>query len=412
MTRTLPLVALLLLPTAARAQHAPPLPTAEPAEVGMSAEALAKVSATLERFVDAEKVAGAVVAVARRGRLVLFEAVGRQNAAGERPMRTDSILRFYSMTKPVTAVAAMMLVEEGKLGLDEPVGRYLPELAGRPVMTGDEEVPAEREPTVRDLLRHTAGLTYGAFGDTPVDRLYRKAGVLAPDGDLAGMVAKLGDVPLLHQPGSRFHYSVASDVLGRLVEVASGQPLDTFFAERIFQPLKMTDTAFAVAEAGRDRFADNFMPDPDGGLLVADDAAASSYLRPPKLLSGGGGLTSTAGDYLRFCQMLLGGGELDGVRLLKADTVRQMTRNQLPDAAYPVGMKGPGVGFGLGFSVIAEHADPVRVGEYGWGGMASTHFWIQPAEQLAVVVLSQRVPYSGQLEDAVKPLVYEALEDR
>ncbi len=396
------------------------LPTAKPAEVGLSAEKLARVGPAVQSLVNDEKVAGAITMISRRGKIVYFEAVGKRDIAADLPMERDTILRFYSMSKPVTSVAVMMLVEEGKIELDDPVAKHLPELKDVKVFVRangdgfDTESP-KREPTVRDLLRHTAGLTYGLFGNTPVDEAYRKAGVLAPGSTLAGMTKKLGELPLVYQPGTKWNYSVATDVLGRLVEVTSGKTLDVFFAERIFRPLDMRDTGFFVSPDKLDRFAATHGA-VNGKLAVTDAPAASSFRNRPTLLSGGGGLVSTARDYMRFCQLLAAGGELDGRRLLRRETVHSMTSNQLPDDAFPIAfgpIQRPGVGFGLGFSVQVAR-DPLsasRIGEYGWGGAASTHFWISPKDDLVVIALQQFMPFSTRLEQAIKPLVYDAISD-
>jgi len=262
-------------------------------------------------------------------------------------------------------------------------------------------------------LRHTSGLTYGFFGVTAVDAAYRDQGVLTPDHDLAEMIRRLARIPLLHQPGTQFNYSVSVDVLGRLVEVVSGKTLDQFFQERIFAPLEMKDSGFWVPAEKLGRLATNYGPGQGGKLRVVDDPKTSTYRGKPALLSGGGGLASTARDYLRFCQMVLNGGELGGKRLLKKETVAQMTQNQLPDEATPIRMgalKMDGVGFGLGFSVRVAAAGSGVVGEYGWGGAASTHFWISPAHDLIVVALEQYMPFTPRLADVVRPIVYEAVE--
>lgn len=396
------------------------LPTVKPEAVGLSSEKLATIGPALQALVTDHKVAGAVTMIARHGKLVYFEAVGQRDIACGLPMERDTIVRLYSMTKPITSVAIMMLIEDGKLGLDDPIAKHLPEMKGVKVFvrangTNLVTESAKREPTVRDLLRHTAGLTYGFFGDTPVDEAYRKADVLASGSTLADMTRKLGGLPLLYQPGTKWNYSVGADVLGRLVEVVSGRPLDDFFAERIFQPLDMHDTGFFVPPDKLARFAATHGV-ADGKLRVSDAPATSKYCKRPTLLSGGGGLVSTARDYMRFCQMIAAGGELNGRRLLRRETVESMTRNQLPDAAMPIAIgpnPRPGVGFGFGFSIQVQR-DPLsasHVGEYGWGGAASTHFWISPKDEVVVVVLQQFMPYSVVLERTVKPLVYDAISD-
>jgi CubicO group peptidase (beta-lactamase class C family) len=397
------------------------LPTAKPEEVGLSSAKLQQASAAVRQLIKDGQVAGAITLVARHGKVVLFEAQGVRDVSTGKPMEKDTVCRFYSMTKPVTTVAAMILWEEGRFQLDDPVAKYLPELKGVQVYAGGKGddlklVAPRREMTVRDLMRHTSGLTYGFFSDSPVDELYRKNQVLQRDAKLEAMVSKLGKIPLLYQPGTRFQYSVSTDVLGRLVEVLSRKPLDEFFQERIFQPLDMKDTGFFVPARSQDRFAATHGRNAQGKLTVSDAPSKSPFLKKPTLLSGGGGLVSTARDYARFCQMLLGGGQLDGRRILKAKTVEQMTTNQLPDEAMPLNLFGPqeGVGFGLGFSVrvAAAKNDPGRrIGEYGWGGAASTHFWISPRDDLFVIALQQFMPIQMTLELKLKPLIYAAIED-
>ena len=401
---------------------APEMERARPSEVGMSADALSKIVPALQQLVDGERIPGAIVMVARHGKIVLDDCVGWRDVEAGIPMESDSILRFYSMTKAVTSVAVMMLVEEGRIGLDDPVSKHVPGLAGLRVFTekvGDDlkQVDAHREMTVRDLLRHTSGLTYGFFGDSPIDREYQTVGVLDDSGTLQDMVDKLAKMPLLYQPGTRFNYSVSTDLLGHVIEQVSGQGLDEFFDQRVFQPLGMRDTAFHVAVEKLDRFANNYGPrQTQAGIKVIDHADNSKFARRLNLLSGGGGLVSTAPDYMRFCQMLLNDGEFGGERLLNASTVQEMTKNQLPAEAFPLTLDGvrEGVGFGLGFSVVMDITDWTKrchLGEYGWGGAASTHFWISPEDDLAVVVLTQFMPFSFQLENVVKPLVYEAIVD-
>ena len=379
--------------------------------VGINVAKLAQATAALQSLVDNKKIAGAVIMVSRRGKVVLADSVGLGSLESKQPMQLDSIFRIYSMTKAVTSVAAMQMVESGKLDLDTPISKYMPEFA-----SVKDSSATSQSPTVRDLLRHTSGLTYGIFGDTPVDRQYRAAGILSRNDSNKVLVEKLGKLPLQFQPATKFHYSVSVDVLGRLVEVVSGNSIDEQFTKNIFAPLGMKDTGFYVPDGKSSRLVDNFGPDAEGGLRTTEQAATSQFLRNPTFLSGGGGLVSTAGDYMRFCQMLCGLGEFRGVRLLKEESVREMTRDQLPKVAYPIevnGIKREGVGFGLGFSVVVEPIpgfEYVPKGEYGWGGAASTHFWISPKHELAVVVLSQFMPFTFQCESAVKPLIYSAME--
>ena len=410
----------IIVVLAAQSTHASELPTAKPKDVGLDADKIQQAHNAVQALVDRKEMAGAVVAIARKGKVAMFEAFGESEAGSGRAMKTDAIVRIYSMTKPITTVAAMILVEEGKIGLDDPVAKYVPELKDRRVHTGkgDETVAAKREITVRDLMRHTSGLTYGIFGDTAVDSLYKKVGVFAAGDSLQDMMTKLGKVPLLYQPGTRWHYSVSTDVLGRVIEVASGKPLDEFFAERIFKPLDMKDSGFFVPDDKLDRFAANHGIDAkDMKLRATETAEKSRYRTKPKFLSGGGGGVSTARDYLRFCQMLLNGGELAGVRLLKKETVAEMTRNQLSEEAMKAkngGNATVGDGFGLGFGIRVGKDDPAggrAVGEYYWGGAASTHFWISPKQELAVVALEQFMPNRPKLQQAIKPLIYQAVKE-
>lgn len=416
------LVAALFLLIAAQFAAAGELPTAKPKDVGLDADKIQQAHDAVQALIDKKEMAGVVIAVARKGKVVMFEALGEIEAGSGKAMKSNTIVRIYSMTKPITTVAAMILVDKGKIGLDDPVSKYLPEFKDPRVHSGkdksDETVEVKREPTVRDLMRHTAGLTYGIFGNAPVDQLYKKQGVFAPGDTLQDMMTKLGKLPLMYQPGSRWHYSVATDVLGRVVEVASDKPLDEFFAERIFKPLDMKDTGFFVPEDKLDRFAANHGIDAKEKKLTATETAAKSrYRTTPKMLSGGGGLVGTARDYLRFCQMLLSGGELDGVRILKKETVAEMTKNQLGEEAMKAkngGKADVGDGFGLGFGVRVGKDDPAAgkaVDEYYWGGAASTHFWISPKQDLVVVALEQFMPNRPKLAQAIKPLIYQAVKE-
>ncbi len=400
-TAVIAVVCVLALPVWAKE-----IPQAKPEAVGMSSQKLAKVNAAVQKLVDDKKIAGAITIVARKGKIVHFETYGLRDIDAKKPVTKDTIMRFYSMSKPITTVAAMTLYDEGKFKLDDPVEKYIPEMKGLKVYHATQPVETNRKVTVRDLMRHTSGLTYGLFGNSPVDQMYRKKRILG-SRDLQSMVEKLGKIPLMHQPGTKWHYSVSTDVLGCLVEKVSGKKLDVFFRERIFKPLDMKDTAFFVPKTKVDRFSSCYSRS-SGGLKVKDKFNASRYLTPPSHLSGGGGLVSTARDYMRFCQMLINKGELFGVRVLKTETVEMMTKNQLPEKVSWGGRNG----FGLGFSVqLKNWGSRGHVGEYGWGGAASTHFWISPKDDLAVVALSQFMPFSAQLQNAVKPLVYEAIAD-
>ncbi|MHC4958761.1 MAG: serine hydrolase domain-containing protein [Planctomycetota bacterium] len=380
------------------------LPTAKPDEVGLKADLPSRIDAVAKAAIEKKQVAGSVTVVARNGKVVCFAAHGE--LAPGKAMRKDAIFRIYSMTKPVTTVAAMMLVEQGKLGLDDPVHKHLPALKDVKMFSGAEP---ERAMTVRDLMRHTSGLTYGFMGNTPVDQQYRKEQVLASPS-LEAMIAKLGTMPLLYEPGARWNYSVSTDVLGRVVEVVSGSPLDVFLREKIFQPLGMADTGFYVPRTKAGRLGANYGRE----LKVVDAPETSRYLKKPGLLSGGGGLVSTARDFLVLCLALRSGGEYGGKRILKKETVAEMTRNQLDKELVPIrfgNFRWPGIGFGLGFFVRVEKSAgfPSAVGEYGWAGAASTTFWIAPEQDLIVVNMVQHMPMTMALDIQVKKAVYESL---
>ena len=393
MSRLIVTALVVLLAAPAFAQRAEVLPLAKaPEAVGLSSERLARIRAATLGHIETGHVPGAVILVARHGKIAYFEAVGYRDRAAGAPMTKDALFRIYSMTKPITSVAVMMLVEEGRLQIGDPVSRYLPELAKpkvgveKPDGSGGkvlELVDAPREITVQDLLRHTSGYTYGGRGDTLVHRAYREARIGSRDDTNAEMVAKLGKLPLLYAPGTRWEYGVSTDVLGRLVEVVSGQPLGVFFEERIFRPLGMTDTAFLVSEAKLGRAAQPWQR-PDGPTMTPRFAVGV----PARYQSGGGGLVGSTLDYLRFSTMLLNGGQLNGTRLLGRKTVEFMTADHL--GAIPI--EAPGVGFGLGFQVRRATGVarlPGTQGEYGWAGNGGTLFWIDPQEQLIALYMVQ-----------------------
>ena len=379
------------------------IPRAKPETVGMSAGKLEKVRSEVQKLVDERKIAGAITMVARKGKVVHFEAYGMRDIDEKEPLSKDAIMRIYSMSKPVTTVAAMILYEQGKLKLDDPVEKYIPEFKGLKVYDPKQPVAATRRMTVRDLMRHTSGLTYGIFGNSPVDKMYRKVNVLGSK-DLAEMADKLGKIPLDYQPGSKWWYSVSTDVLGYLIERVSRQNLDAFMEKNIFKPLDMKDTAFFVPRSKMNRFASCYGSE----LRMKDGYKASRYLVRPTNFSGGGGLVSTARDYMRFCQMLINKGDLHGKRLLESKTVEMMTKNQLPENVYCWGVEGSG--FGLGFQVVMKDWGLYgHVGECNWDGAASTHFWISPKDDLVGIAMTQFMPFSSQLKDTVKPLIYEAI---
>ncbi len=391
------------------------MPRVTPREAGLSAEKLNRVNSIVRAQVDKKQIAGAVVLVARHGQVALCEAFGKLDVKSGQPMRPDAIFRIYSMTKPITSVATLMLVEAGRLKLDDPIGNYLPELKNLRVYAAkDKTIAAKREVTIRDLMRHTSGFTYGLPGGSAVDELYIQNKI--DEGGLPDMIRKLGTLPLQDQPGTRFNYSYSTDVLGRVIEVVSGEPLDKFLRERILQPLDMHDTGFTVAEEKLNRFSTAYARGPKKSLVAIDSPATSRYRKQPRFSSGGGGLLSTARDYCRFCQMLLNGGELEGARLLRPETVAQMTSNQLPKEALPIRLGGfpvPGHGFGLGVMVrLQGPSGPARGdGEYSWSGAASTYFWVVPKPQLIIVILQQIEPLDISLQLQLKPVVYSAIMD-
>jgi CubicO group peptidase (beta-lactamase class C family) len=403
----------------------------EPKEVGFDADRLARVDRLLDRYVDDGRLPGWLVLVARHGRVAHLATGGSADVEANRPVGVDTLFRIYSMTKPITSVAAMMLWEEGAFELKDPVHRFIPSFkdlrvyrSGSALNPGTE--PASEPVRIWHLLTHTAGLTYGFHHAHPVDAMYRRAGFEwgAPPGtDLAACCDAWADLPLVFQPGTEWNYSVATDVLGRVVEVVAGTSLDRFFAERIFRPLGMTETSFWVDEADAGRLAALYSPSPKTGRIVRNDLMGKAALTPPTFLSGGGGMVSTAGDYHRFTRMLLNEGELDGARLLGPRTVRFMGRNHLPGGVDLETIGRPlfaettydGVGFGLGLSVVLDpvaNKVPASPGEVAWGGAASTAFWVDRAEGVTAVFLTQLLPSSTlPVRSQLRQLVYQALID-
>ncbi|MFF5171496.1 serine hydrolase domain-containing protein [Micromonospora sp. NPDC000089] len=403
----------------------------DPDLLGFDPDRLARIDAHFGRYVDDGRLAGWQVVVTRRGEVAHSSTYGMRDVEAGAPVERDTLWRIYSMTKPVTSVAAMMLWEEGRFELTDPISRWLPEFADVRVFDKGSAVkpytvPAVEPIRVWHLLTHTSGLTYGFAQTSVVDSLYRAAGYdlgVPPGLDLAGATAGLARLPLLFQPGTGWNYGVSTDVLGRLVEVVSGQSLDAFFAERIFAPLGMTDTRWWVDEPDAKRLAALYTPHPATGQAVRADRIGAAALARPGWFSGGGGLVSTAADYHRFTQLLLRGGELDGVRLLSPRTVRFMTRNHLPGGGdlasfAPTGFAETvldGIGFGLGFAVVQDPVParvPSSVGEYYWGGLASTAFWVDPVEEVTALLFTQLMPSSTYpLRSQLRQLVYSALID-
>lgn len=405
------------------------LPLVTPEEVGFSGERLARIERHLQtRYLQPGKIVGTLTLVARRGKVAYFSPLGLMDRERRKGMQEDTLFRIYSMTKPITSVALMMLYEQGYFQLHDEVHKFIPEWRNLQVyVSGNHPLfitrPCERPMTIKDLMTHTSGLTYAFMERTNVDAAYRKLGIGVIGGPLSlkEMVQKLAEVPLEFSPGTYWNYSVSTDVLGYLIEVMSGMPFDAYLQKHLFGPLKMTDTAFYVPSEKVERFAANYLRQPDKSLQLEDDPATSPFTRPPTFLSGGGGLVSTAADYFRFCQMLLNGGELDGVRILGRKTIELMTMNHLPGGKSLGDLNvGPftqiataGNGFGLGFSVHLG-SDKSQVigspGEYAWGGAASTVFWIDPREELIVIFLTQFMPNGTfNFRDQLKALIYSAL---
>ncbi len=393
------------------------LPAASPENAGMSSEGLARIGPAMQAYVDDGRLAGVMTMVARRGQVVHWEAAGMRDVADDDALEPDDIFRIYSMTKPLTSTAVMILVQEGAVALDDPVSKFIPAFAGVTVLNdAGERVPPARPMTVEHLLTHTSGLTYGFFGDSAVDRIYNQSGFFTAAEGLDDFARRVAELPLLASPGDRWNYSVSTDILGRVVEVASGRPFDAFLRARIFDPLEMADTSFVVPPEKRDRFTAHYAR-PAGTLQMIDSPADGEYTKPPRWLSGGGGLTSTASDYIRFAQMLLQDGELGGVRILEPGTVRMMRSNRLPDALVPIQLGtflSPGYGFGLGFAVVVDadaSPEPDNNGVFRWAGAANTFFWIDPAAELIGMVWTQLNPFAAyDLEREFQTLVYEALE--
>lgn len=390
--------------------NAAPLPRAEPASLGLDPAQLDRITAKIDRDVTDRVIPGAVLMVLRHGKVGYEHAWGRRDPQADGPMRADDIFRIYSMSKPITVVAALTLLEAGTLRLDDPVSKFLPEFKTMQVGTTespDGVKPAATPMTVQDLMRHSAGLTYGFFGDTPVKRAYLKAKLDDGDPDLATFVTRLAALPLGYQPGTTWDYSYGIDVLGRIVEVVSGQSLYDYERAHVLEPLGMADTGFGVPDKARqNRIAEPFADDRNFGV----NADFSDPRHPVRMQSGGGGMTSTAEDYARFLQAMLAGGALDGQHVLHPQTVRMMTADQLGTAVKPgpYYLPGPGYGFGLGVAVrqatgVAPY--PGDAGDWYWGGAGGTYMWVDPARDLVVVWMMQsprqRLPYRTVLRDMI-----------
>ena len=399
------------------------LPVVSPERVGLSADRLARIGEVTQGYVDDGKLAGVLTMVARDGRIAYVSTVGKRGADDDRPLTEDALFRIYSMTKPITAVAAMILYEEGKFQLTDPVAKFVPELAELDVLVDGQRKPAQNEMTMQQLLAHTAGLSYGFNAENDaVDRLYQDAKLLSSES-LDDFTEKLAKLPLKYEPGTQWHYSVAVDVTGVVVERISGQSFDVFLQERLFDPLDMPDTFFNVPPEKMERFLPNHAWDAENEKLVPFDGSAFNNYTDTKFFSGGGGLVSTARDYMRFAEMVRNGGELDGVRILGPKTVELMRMDHVP-ASVNAGGTGErpamnlfgatGMGFGLGFGVVTDVAASGVMGsqgEYMWGGAAGTLFWIDPVEEIVVVSMIQLMGSPWPLREQLKVLTYQAIEE-
>jgi CubicO group peptidase (beta-lactamase class C family) len=408
-------------PAPARAAAA----TATAESVGISTQRLGRLHAGMQAIVDRKEAGGIVTLVARDGKIVDVHTNGFQDVESKTPMRENTIFRIASMSKPITSVAIMMLYEEGKLRPNDPVARFIPAFKQQRVVNEKGETEnARRGMTIRDLLTHRSGLSYGFLNNAAVGNAYRSNGVVdgltTTDMTTEQGIDKLAAQPLMSQPGAAWNYSLSTDVLGRVVEVASGQPFDVFLRERIFKPLGMVDTDFVVPDAKWSRLATVYSPDAAAGIRPMKDPESFgnthmspiAYYKPgKKYFSGGAGLTSTIRDYARFALMLSGGGAVDGVRLLSPKTIELMSASHTGDLTTPGLLLGPGVGFGLGFSVVTDLAATQALGSegmYGWSGIYGTNFWVDPQEKLVAIVMVQKYP-NPTVAAAFQPLVYQAL---
>jgi CubicO group peptidase (beta-lactamase class C family) len=409
-TRQLAFVLLIAFPAGAA-----DLPAVRAESVGMSSERLARITALARGYVDEGKLAGVVTVIARHGKIVHYEAVGKQNLETGAPMTRDTLFRIYSMTKPITAVAAMILYEEGKFQLTDPVSKFLPELKDLKVLNDGEEKPTQSQITMQQLLSHTAGFSYGFTSSDPVDKRYQDVKLITSK-DLDEFIKKLAGIPLRYEPGTRWHYSVAVDVTGAVIERISGQRFDRFLKERVFAPLKMEDTFFEVPESKLSRFGTNHRWNAEQRKLEVLPPSDYPIYRNTTFFSGGGGLVSTAMDYMRFAEMLRNGGEFGGIRILSPKTIQLMTMDHLPAVIKPGtnSESSRGSGFGLGFGVITDVPKSGvvgSVGEYNWSGAAGTTFWVDPREELVVVAMVQIMQSPWPLRRELKVLTYQALTE-
>ncbi len=408
---------LMALLGVAMGQVSKEIPTAKPSAVGMSAEKLGLVEKAMEELVETNRIPGGVVLVARRGKIVMNKAWGKLDIESDRAMQTDTIMRCFSMTKAICTAGALMLCDEGKLAVDDPVSKYLPELANLEIAQNDSTIKANKTMTVSHLMTHTAGYGYKESEHAAYNNAFETQKILDASLPLDQLQKKLAGLPVLFEPGTDWRYGISIDVLGRVIEVVAGMPLDQFLYERFFKPLDMKDTDFFVEPAKVDRLASIYTSNANGHLKVRAADEDGDYLKRPALLSGGGGLVSTGRDYMRFLMMIANGGEFQGKQYLRPETVTLMTSNQLSQEVGWIKFGSEvrtGVGFSFGFSVREKMSDwdpQGHVGEYGWGGAASTHYWVSPEDDdLIVVTLEQVMPYSFSTEFKLKGLIYDAIE--
>jgi CubicO group peptidase (beta-lactamase class C family) len=407
-----PALLFCVLSSLSLASTAREIPIVAPAEAGMSETKLAAIDNFMEHQVAEQKLAGGIVMVSHAGKIGFFRAYGLRDREAGKPMTQDTIFRIYSMSKAIATAGALNLYDAGKLGLDDPVSKYIPSFANLKVTTTNGLRAPARPVTIRDLMLHISGLTDG----TGPERLKEVCARLKPrdSTNLEEMAEKLSHIPLAFDPGTDWFYGMGIDVLGRVIEVVSGKSLDEFLRQTIFEPLEMPDTGFSVPPEKVERFAANYGR--TNGFKVIDAPANSKFAKRVTYFSGGGGLVGTARDYMRFLTMIERGGELDGHRILRAETVKLMSTNMLPEKAFPIYFgkdKRFGTGFGLGFSVCTEVTSwdrAAHIGEFGWDGAASTHYWLSPADQLIVVTLEQVMPYEWDTERGVKPIIYDAIQ--
>ncbi|MGB5347493.1 MAG: serine hydrolase domain-containing protein [Woeseia sp.] len=416
MRKILPFVLLALSLTASAEE----LPTATPEEVGISSERLSRMSEFAAEQVAEGRHAGMVTLLARHGRIVHFEVTGLYGIDNDKPMEKDTLFRLFSMTKPVTAVAMMMLYEEGRFQMSDPVSKYVPAMGNLDLYQDGQVIKAGLEITIEQLFTHTAGLSYGFFADDPVDKYYQEANLWQSE-DLHEFIERLSKLPLRSEPGTRYYYSMATDVLGAVIESISGQSLDAFFRERIFEPLGMRDTFFNVPADKLHRLSSNHIWNAEENRMdLLPDDVDSRMFRASKLFSGGAGLVSTAMDYMKFCEMLRRGGNFNGVRLLGPKTVQYMTSNHLTDAVRNFGADenpsmhlNKGQSVGLGFGVVTNPGINEVIssqGEYSWGGLADTRFFIDPQEDLVAILMTQLVRSPWRTANRMRVATYQALE--